>query len=377
MIIDMSADKPAIVSSCEANSPTAEATWAQLRLIREKIFIAAVIAGKPVSGILDTGAEFSIIDKTLAASLKLSLGQPAAIQTPGGVVAAQHVSSVIFDIPGQVRIGLTMVAMDLAPLESLLGGPVDFILGGDMLRRCALSLDIPQQRFRLGPSGAVPQGFNQTPVKLIRNTPFISIEVSGHPVTALLDFGSNSDLNLTPEAWAKVKPADAIVSDSVNGDGAGNLTVVGKVRLAHMEIAGFDEQDVDVRIKPSTNHLEIGGAGALVGLGIMNRYSVLLDLPANRLWLKPAKNPPARLFDRSGLALAPEATALRVLYVSQGSPALENGWKTGDRICAVNGRPIVGTDPSVTMWAKGPPGTAVELSMCDGEVRRLTLKDYY
>lgn len=373
----INADNPVVFSTSGLDSLEASADWAQLRLVQEKILVEGVIAARPVTGIIDTGAEFSIIDISLAASLKLPIGRPTRIQTTGGALAAVCISAVSLEIPGQVRVELPMVAMDLNPVSIILGKSIDFILGGDLLRHCGLYLDIPKGRFRLGPSGLVPRGFTGTPVTLIRNTPFIVVEISGKPIPALLDLGSNGDIDLTPEIWEKIKPSGAIMSDSVNGDLAGNLSVVGKVRLADMQIAGFDERDLDVRIRPATTHLAICGVGATVGLGIINRYSIVLDLPASRLWLEPAENLPARLIDRSGLALAPEATALRVLYVSRGSPALESGWKAGDRICAVNGSPIDGADPKVTEWAKGPAGSIVELTMCGGEVRRLTLKTYY
>lgn len=354
-----------------------ENTWNEFRLVRGKIFIQGFVAGRSASGILDTGAEFSIIDANLAAFLRLPAGQKTNIQVLDDAVDAWHVSAVEFEIPGQLNHRLPMVVMDLSPIAKVLGESIDFILGGDLLRHHALSLDVSQRRFCIGLSRAVPQDYNMVPVKLIRNTPFLIIGIGGHPVTALLDFGSNSELSITPEIWAKVKPASAIVSDTVNGDGAGNLTIVGKARLDHMLIGGFRERDLDIRIKPATMHLAIARAEALIGLGIIGRYSVVLDLPMSRLWLRPATNPPERSIDRSGLALAPEPTGLRVLHVSRGSPASETGWKAGECICAVNGKPIEGADPQVTEWAKGPAGTTLELSMGDGSLRLLTLRTYY
>ena len=157
------------------------------------------------------------------------------------------VSAVKLEIPGQVSALLPMVAIDLSIISKILGEPIDFILGGDILRQRALSLDIAGRRLKLGPSGIAPSGYKGTPVKLIRSTPFFTVWIDGRPITALLDFGSNSDIDLTPEIWAKIEPAGAIISNSVNGDLAGNLVVVGKVRLAHMRIAEFDERDLDVR----------------------------------------------------------------------------------------------------------------------------------
>ena len=86
----INSDGPVVVFDGAIESSETSTTWADLRLVQEKLLVQALIAGKSVIGIIDTGAEFSFIDKTLAASLKLPLRQPTCIQTTGGILSAQQ-----------------------------------------------------------------------------------------------------------------------------------------------------------------------------------------------------------------------------------------------------------------------------------------------
>jgi C-terminal processing protease CtpA/Prc len=83
--------------------------------------------------------------------------------------------------------------------------------------------------------------------------------------------------------------------------------------------------------------------------------------------------------DRSGLSVAYEGDHLRVVSVASGSPGAAGGWKDGDLITAIDGRPIgagfMGTEQS--RWGAGDAGRRVRLTGSDGKVRTLVLQDYY
>ncbi len=365
-------------SECASIDEGKPVQWASLRTVQGVLFISATLGGRSVAGILDTGAERSIVDASLASELQLPTAPFGGILTPTELAPSSSIPAVHFEIAGQVDSMLPMISMDLSSASALLGERVGFILGGDMLRKCALAIDVSSKKFRFERCGIRPKDYSETPVKMVRNTPFIPIQVGQHELTALLDMGMNGDLDVTPEAWNMIQFPGARVSDSVNGDGGGNLRAVQKVRLPSMQIAGFEENDLDARIVPSTLHMEIGDANAAVGLGVLARYRVLLDIPARRLWLQPISDPPAREYDRTGLALAPDGRSrLRVIHVSRASPASTAGWVAGDLICAINGSPVDTSKQDAFSWAKGQAGITVDISMCSGEVRRLTLQTYY
>jgi C-terminal processing protease CtpA/Prc len=83
--------------------------------------------------------------------------------------------------------------------------------------------------------------------------------------------------------------------------------------------------------------------------------------------------------NRTGLALVVEAGHLVVDFVSKDSPAERGGWKPGDRVTAIDGRPIP-ADYAVSeasLWVFGPAGRTVTLTDGGGRQKKLTLADYY
>jgi C-terminal processing protease CtpA/Prc len=108
---------------------------------------------------------------------------------------------------------------------------------------------------------------------------------------------------------------------------------------------------------------------------------VLFDYPHDCLWIEAAEGWDTEPFrkDRSGLQILPDGAAAVVRFVSPGSPAEAAGWKVGDRIVAIDGRPI---DPAtygrdLALWGFGPSGTEVRLTLEGGEERILRLAEYY
>ena len=87
----------------------------------------------------------------------------------------------------------------------------------------------------------------------------------------------------------------------------------------------------------------------------------------------------ADLAGRAGLNTVFEGDHLRVVYVAPGSPAEAAGWKAGEQVTAIDGKPIGagynGSDQS--LWLYGAAGKAVTLKTADGAVRKLVLKDYF
>ncbi len=69
---------------------------------------------------------------------------------------------------------------------------------------------------------------------------------------------------------------------------------------------------------------------------------------------------------------------LNVVHVMRGGPAADTGWRTGDMICSVDGTTIGHVPGEATLsWPIGPAGRTVQLGLCDGRNRALTLRDFY
>jgi len=97
------------------------------------------------------------------------------------------------------------------------------------------------------------------------------------------------------------------------------------------------------------------------------------------LWLEPGPDFAAPFpKEKTGLGLQWAASALTVEFVAPGSPAAADGWQTGVRVTALDGAPITPDWWRTTArWSRAPSGTRVTLTLADGAVRSLTLKEYY
>jgi len=79
----------------------------------------------------------------------------------------------------------------------------------------------------------------------------------------------------------------------------------------------------------------------------------------------------------TGLTLQPAADGLVVLYVAPGARA---GLKKGDQIISVDGlslRAQRGDNTSRSEWKYGVPGKELVLQLSDGEVKKLSLAEYF
>ena len=131
-----------------------------------------------------------------------------------------------------------------------------------------------------------------------------------------------------------------------------------------------------MRETPGTAVFDTDRAGANVGLPLISRFRLITDFPRNRIFLIPGPDA-GRPFDRdrTGLKTRLEDDRWIVDFVAPGSPAEAGGWKAGDAIILMNGRPVVGLAPNE--WTGGPQGSQVSLTLADGTRRLLTLRDYF
>ncbi len=120
-------------------------------------------------------------------------------------------------------------------------------------------------------------------------------------------------------------------------------------------------------------------AEAVVGMGVLSRFHLIVDLPHQRLYLSPNNDAGAPFKkNRLGLMLDEDGGALDVLFVAPGSPAAGAGLKTGDCITAIDGKPAkMWTRDLRTALAAGAAGTEVTLTLTSGETKTLTLADYF
>jgi predicted aspartyl protease len=164
-------------------------------------FVALTVNGWPVTALLDTGAEVTLVAEPLLPSLRLPVNpQRRAFQV--GVTGRTETRPLA--VLPRLRLGTLDLASQevgvIAPpgLSGPDGNSPQMVLGGDILSRHDLDLDLPGRRLALHPAQrclltAPPFGgpFFELPMRVQRNHILARMEANGRPIEAIVDTGAN------------------------------------------------------------------------------------------------------------------------------------------------------------------------------------------
>lgn len=366
-------------------TPDAEMRWVDFDLTPgNQIRFDMEIDGKTAGAILDTGVSLTVGSNRLASRIGLRTisGEGARAQAIGGQVPVAWAQTDTLSIGGATRRGGRIAIADLAAIAS--GGErgVEMLVGADILSCCALDIDYDARRFRLIPTGRLPFRGQSVPLTL---SPQARIFVSEATIGArrlrpvIVDTGDGASVTLARGAWASTGLRPRALTSSVafglGGTIETDVTILPRIALGAQQI-----EEVEVRIEPKGGFSDQTDTAGRIGSGLLQRYRVLLDPRAGHMVLAPGKRADAApLRSTSGLLVGYDTGRLRVLHVMRGSPAADQGWKNDDLICVADGVPVPprASGSIDTGWSAGEPGRVVELDLCDGTRRALTLRRFY
>lgn len=352
--------------------------WIPLTWVNGLMALKGTINGRPVDIILDSGAGSTVVDLALADHLRLPMsGSVNAIGASGATDGVRvggftlAFSGFSMDYPEA-----SAVALDLSG-SALVGKPLAVVLGRDIFEMAIVDLDLPGQRiaFTKPENFRPPSGVVNLPLlpdnKRLR---WLEVSIAGQGlVPATFDLGSGLELEVSSEfarerRLLRDRPTSTWVAFGVEG-----LSLHTVATLPSLRIGGATLSDIPVAV---TSPWQDPHTPAVVGMPVWRRFRVITDYAHDRLWLMPDRAALARPFarERSGAAVSVVKGGLEVVHVAPGSPADAAGWRIGERIVAVDGRPAT---REMSGWGWGAAGTAVELTLDGGERRRLVLADYY
>ena len=381
---DVGLARPGSVHKAMFSGGASSTGWIPFELSGGHIYFPVKVNGHDVVVMIDSGAEVSVMDKTLAGSMGLETKGETAVQGSSGDQAAGLVSGVTVEVGNLKLSGLTVISTDLKSLEPFVGHSLPFILGDDLFNEVAVDIDFANKRiaFRDPAHLARPEGAAEVPLNKLQALRSIPVSFEGGPtVDVHFDLGNGGSVMVYP-AYAKAHglPGARRTSQRLSGGAGGALPETTAI-LRKLQFAGVTFTDVPAIFPPDTiASVNSGALAGNVGLPIFSRFHMVIDFSHDRLWMTPAADAATAPFakDRLGLFLAPKDGALQVVFVSPGSPAEKAGLKAGDRIRLIDHKASAAwsTDALAKLGA-GAAATRVELTMADGKVRRLTLKDYF
>ncbi|ODP36669.1 aspartyl protease family protein [Sphingomonas turrisvirgatae] len=358
-----------------------EARWVPFQLTTgNQIRFRALMDGRWVDAMLDTG----LSDTAVSASFARAAGMKPLVQAHadaiGGAIPLAWTGLGRVEIGGLVRTGGRIAIITADPRAT---GPdaVDLFVGGDLLAGHALDIDYAARRFRLLPSGRMPFRGVTMPLRLAGSNNLYLTELAiGVRVQrgVIVDTGDGAMLTLTRSTWRNSGAQAGPVTSAV-AYGAGGRVETDLVLLPDLRLGTLPPQTAELRIEGDTGFTARKGAAGRIGGGLLRRHRVLLDPRAGRMILavNDAAWQPSR--STSGLMTAQDGRRLKVLHVMRGSPAAATGWTAGAEICAVDGAaiPSAYATSAVAGWSVGTPGRVVQLDLCDGNRRSLTLARFY
>ena len=269
-----------------------EAPWVPLeRAARPLPVIKAKVGGQDVLALIDSGAQYSVVDRGLADALvaQNALGKtfdmPMVAYGVGGNAQLGRGVTLPVELAGHTIASLRAAILELGPLASSEGPGVALIIGRDVLRKVVLELDLDQQRLRLSDPDTWQAGahFKAVPTRTQGDALGVEVSVEGAVIHAIFDTGASSLLSIS-EATAN----DAGLLDG-RAEEAGASLVLGGVSQARwisvQTVTLGEEMWRDARVPVFGDSNLPNYPNALLGIGAFTGREIVLDLGRERLYV--------------------------------------------------------------------------------------------
>ena len=247
--------------------------------------VQATVNGRPVRALVDSGAQYSVIDRALFDEMGLTEAVPLPMVAYGVGGDAQMGRGTTLDVAvGELTLaGLRTAVLGLGPLAGPEGLAAPLILGQDMLSLLVLEVDAAERRLRFSsrdgwtpPPDAVDIAVTRTGRALQTG-----VTVEGAEIPAVVDTGASAVLALTRETARAAglfdgrprQPGRSIVLGGVvrAETAVARTLTLGDALFRDVAVAIYDDVSVP------------GFPKALVGMGAFEGRQVALDLGGPRL----------------------------------------------------------------------------------------------
>jgi len=359
---------------------SAEKQAVPFKLFRgNRIVVPARINGHDTHVMLDTGASLTTLNRDYARSIGIPPGFKIEGKGAGGNVEAELVSGLTMELGGYHATNASAGVIDLAPIERSIGMPISAIFGRDFFNSAVISIDWANSRLVVHSHETFKPAARATPLTLSKRGPFNTIQVSiagAAPVEALFDMGNGAALVMPVTYWKDRPEVANLRSAGAMSGGVGGLHPARAVTVPQVGLAGQTFANVPAILSEGGNDRDPAQM-TYVGIGLLKRFKVDLDLGRDRVYLTPRSDAPPFDRDRAGARFDLLGDRLKVVFVSPEGPAAAAGLREGDEVTAVDGVVVSSDYFSRVDWSKAKPGTKVELTRADGSKVAITLADYF
>ncbi|WP_068875754.1 MULTISPECIES: pepsin/retropepsin-like aspartic protease family protein [unclassified Phenylobacterium] len=272
--------------------------WQPLAARGGLIDIAATVNGAPIRAVVDSGAQFSAVDRALAQRLDLPRTVAAPILAYGvsGAPSLTHTVRLDLALPGLHIPRLRAAALNLAEISAATGRDFQLLIGRDVLRHLVVEADFPRARARFLARHAhrPPRDALHVPLRLKGGAPMVAVHIEdAPPLDVLVDTGASGVLALSaPAAQDAGLLAPGRRVTSAHSVSLGGLSLDRMVTARTVRLAGMTLRDAEIQVyTPAANAPAPAG---LLGTGLFRQFRLSLDLAGQRMFLV-----------RSGLIIVP------------------------------------------------------------------------
>jgi predicted aspartyl protease len=245
-----------------------------LTVINNMLFVDARIDGGPVvTGILDTGAEMLVLSPARVAASHLVARTHSMIVVG---VDGKKERMLPFARVAHVQLGgLTLSSVEAPVLDEIeefgeaMGVPLDALVGGPLLRTKLVTIDYAAQRLVVE-RGELPEpnGVDLLATDPDSVVPRVSIIVAGKPMSAAIDTGCSSWLDLPAELEASLPLKQAGIP------GAKHISANGEGRDRYARLNGELRIGGYVLVDPPVH---FGAGAARVCAQLLRHFAITLD----------------------------------------------------------------------------------------------------
>jgi membrane-associated protease RseP (regulator of RpoE activity) len=363
------------------------ATTIPFQLINNHIYVDVRLNGKgPFRFLCDTGG-MNVLTPTLAG--ELGLEAEGALQGRGVGEKSEDVGLVTLDSLSVGEVTLrkqAFIVFALEPFGDIEGVPQSGLIGYEVFKRFVVGIDYEKSLLTLAEPSAFTYsgGGTAVPFQFDGQTPQVDGSIDGIPGAFSIDTGGRASLTLLAPFVEKhelrKRPGpkiEAVTGWGLGGPARGMVTRMKGLRLGSVDVGDF-VVDLSLQTKGAFTDPYVAGN---VGGGVLRRFNLVFDYGNQTIVFEPnARFGDPDLYDRSGMWVNRKGAEIVIVDVTAGGPAEAAGLKNGDRILAVDGRPVA--DVSLVdlreRFRTEPPGTEIHLRVKRGDAENevvLVLKD--